>query len=200
MNTITLASVMQVDFPDGTVRWADGGFVTWGADTFTARHPVWGVLTGGDEIGEGLGDEVPGFRFSCAPADDASAAVLFNPANNGARVRLWTLELNGETMAVADADLAFDGMVGGCSVSIGTARTIEFEAVSRAERLFLVNGGNRLDPTFHKAMWAGERGEDNATGLSVNVAWGAPSPTVSGSTGSGGGGGGGYLGTTMNAR
>lgn len=192
MTAITLASVMQVDFPDGTVRWCDGGFVNWDGNTFQARNSVWGVLVSGDEIGEGLGDEVPGFRFACAPADDASAAVLFNPANNGARVRVWTLELDADTLEVDDADLAFDGMIGACNVAIGTARTVEFEVVSRAERLFLTNGGNRLDSTFHKSMWSGEKGEDNATGLSVNVAWGAPSPKVGGSTG-------GFLGTTMNA-
>jgi hypothetical protein len=191
---ITLASAMQVDFPDGVVRWVDGGFVVYDSETFKARHPVWGILTGAEDISEGIGDEIPGFRFTCAPSDSATAAVLFNPANNGARVRLWTLELDPITKAVIDDDLAFDGMIGGCRVSIGASINLEFEVVSRAERLFLVNGGNRLDPTFHKSLWPGERGEDNATGLTVNVAWGAPSPTIGGSTSGGGNRDGGIFG------
>jgi hypothetical protein len=58
--------------------------------------------------------------------------------------------------------------------------------VSRLERLFSINEGNSLSPRFHKTVWPGELGEDNATGVGVAVAWGVEG-APRGSTYSGGG-------------
>ncbi|MEO0699437.1 MAG: hypothetical protein AAFY81_06930, partial [Pseudomonadota bacterium] len=43
---------------------------------------------------------------------------------------------------------------------------------------------------FHKSLFPGETGHDNATGLQVSVAWGVESAPTSTSSGMGSGGGG----------
>src|SRR3546814_9368912 len=54
------------------------------------------------------------------------------------------------------------------------------DLVSLAERLFELNIGNSLNSAWHKSVWPGELGHDNATGLSIPVAWGVESPRSSG--------------------
>ena len=48
--------------------------------------------------------------------------------------------------------------------------------VSTAERLFNKADGNTLSPTFRRSVWPLEAGDDEATGLSIPVAWGVEGP------------------------
>src|SRR3546814_1850748 len=57
---------------------------------------------------------------------------------------------------------------------------VAVSVVSLAERLFELNIGNSLNSAWHKSVWPGELGHDNATGLSIPVAWGVESPRSSG--------------------
>ena len=72
----------------------------------------------------------------------------------------------------------FDGQVDQTVLTVGKGtKELAVSVVSLAERLFEGNIGNTLNPTWHKSIWPGETGHDNATGLSVSVAWGTESPT-----------------------
>ena len=84
-------------------------------------------------------------------------------------------------------DLMFDGQVDQTSLRLGRGRVLSISVVSNAERLFELDIGNSLSPTFHKSVHPGEKGHDNASGLKVQVAWGTESNAGSG-TASGGGG------------
>ena len=55
-------------------------------------------------------------------------------------------------------------------------------------QLLLRNSGNSLSAAWHKSVWPGETGHDQATGLKTPVAWGVASPP-GGVSGGGGGGG-----------
>src|SRR3546814_15904051 len=57
---------------------------------------------------------------------------------------------------------------------------VAVSVVSLAERLFELNIGNSLNSAWHKSVWPGELGHDNATGLSIPVEWGVESPRSSG--------------------
>src|SRR3546814_14440890 len=57
---------------------------------------------------------------------------------------------------------------------------VAVSVVSLAERLFELNIGNSLNSAWHKSVWPGELGHDNATGLSIPVAWGVESPRSGG--------------------
>ncbi|MFN7029464.1 MAG: hypothetical protein ACK4PC_08855, partial [Sphingopyxis sp.] len=109
------------------------------------------------------------------------------------RVRMWIAEVDEATATIdGTPTLMFDGQVDSSDLVIDRgSRELEMTIVPAAERLFLIDEGNTLSPRFHKLLFPGELGEDNATGVGVGVAWGAASASGSYGYGYGGGGGGG---------
>ena len=89
----------------------------------------------------------------------------------------------------------FDGFLDQAKLVRGPDKfTLEISVVSLLEQLFELNIGNGLNPSFHKSVWPGETGEDQATGLVLADAWGVEAPPAAISPGYGGGGGGGFTG------
>lgn len=193
----TLAALARLDLPTGTVRLCDGGLVRWSGDTFIARDGTFGTLGAIEALGEGIGDEVPALRMTLLPAGSAAPSALSQPGFQAARVRLWIAEIDPATSAVSGMpDLQFDGQLDQTVLRLGRERReLDITVVSMAERLFNRASGNGLSPTFHKSVWPGETGHDQASGLTVPVAWGAEAPVTSGrTTTSGGSAGGGFFG------
>ena len=100
-------------------------------------------------------------------------------------------------MLVGEPDLQFDGQIDTTTLTAGPGELgLEMSVVSQLERLFSRNRGNSLNPRWHRSVWAGVTGHDNATGLAIPVAWGVESQggangsAKGGSGGAGGGGGG----------
>lgn len=196
MEVATLAGMIRIDLRSGPVlRLCDGGVLTWGADSYAAHDPAWGGIGGVEALSEGVGDEIPALGLTIVPVDLAATMAFCAPGNQGSRVRFWIGEVIPATGAVTGTpELMFDGQLDTMDrIADRGSRVIEADVVSTAERLFSINEGNYLNPRFHKLLWPGETGEDNAIGLGVSVAWGAANPTVSvggGFDGFGGGGGG----------
>lgn len=195
MDFSTLAGLVQIDLRGGaTLRLSDGGIVKWGSDTFEAVDSTFGAIGTLDPLTEGIGDEVPALRMTFLPNSGSAAADLSQPGWQGSRVRLWIAAITEATGVVSGApELIFDGQLDSIELASDRGvRTLEMDIVSTAERLFSINEGNYLNPRFQKLLFAGDTGEDNATGLGITVAWGAASPpgtAIGGSYGSGGGGG-----------
>jgi hypothetical protein len=197
MESVTLTGLMKIEMRSGgpTLRFCDGGIAIWGAENFAAKDDVFGAIGALEALEEGVGDEVPALALTFLPASTAAAADLVQPGWQGSRVRFWIGEVTAATgMVTGTPELMFDGQIdtGDLIVDRGQ-RAVEYDIVSTAERLFALNEGNSLNPRFHKRVWPGETGEDNATGLGSTVAWGAASPAgtaVAGSVGGGGSGGG----------
>lgn len=198
MDIVTLAGLVKIELPDVTLRLCDGAFVIWDAETFTASDPDFGTIGSMEPVDEGVGDEIPALRMNFLPNSSAAAADLSKPEYQGCRVRMWIAEVDLATNEViGDPSLEFDGQADSTDLVIdrGT-RELEMDIVSAAERLFLINEGNTLSPRFHKSLYPGELGQDNAIGVGVGVAWGTALPAQTygpgyGGSGDGGGGGGG---------
>lgn len=204
MDIVTLAGLVKIELPDADLLFCDGAFVKWDAETFNASDPDFGSIGSMEAFEEGVGDEIPAMRMVFLPSSTAAAADLSRPDYQGCRVRMWIAEVDPETNeVVGDPSLEFDGQADSTDLVIdrGT-RELEMDIVSAAERLFLVNEGNTLSPRFHKTLYPGELGEDNAIGVGVGVAWGTAAPAQTYSPAYGGGfgsdGGGGSGGGKMN--
>jgi hypothetical protein len=79
----------------------------------------------------------------------------------------------------------FFGQIDQTVFKLGRAtRDLAMTIVAKLERLFLRNEGNSLSPTFHKSVWPGETGHDNATGLVIPIAWGTESTPGASTAGS----------------
>jgi hypothetical protein len=193
MDIVTLAGLLKIELRGGaTIRLCDGGFVKWGAETYSAADDTFGTIGAMGTISEGVGDEIPAISLTFLPKSSAAAASLSQPGWQNSRASLWIAEVNTATgEVVGTPELSFDGQTDGTELILDRgSRELEMELVSTAERLFQINEGNTLSPRFHKVIWPGELGEDNAIGLGVGIAWGTASPN---STAIGGGGGGNVL-------
>lgn len=194
MRRVGLAVLMSVDFPTGTARWCDGGFFAFEGNIFRSRDPVWGPVAAVDAIAEGLGDELPSTGFSVFPAKSTPVATLDSDDIQGSRLKMWIAEFDPASGLITDADLYYDGRIDRSVLEIGKAlRSVNFEVGTMIERLLLRNSGNSLSASWHKSVWPGETGHDQATGLKTPVAWGVSSPAGGVSGGGGGSGRGGGI-------
>lgn len=181
---LALTGLMEIALPGRTVRLCDGGVITWSGNTFTARDAVFGVIGSIGNLAEGIAGELPKLDIAMNPATDAAPAQLSSEAYQGSAVRFWIADYNPETGAVTGTpSLQFDGQIDQTVLTIGPDTTgLDITVVPRAERLLNRNSGNGLSPTFHKAIWSGEAGHDDASGLTIPDAWGAEAPVTGGRT------------------
>jgi len=183
MIALAMAGLMQIDLPEGTVRLCDGGFFVHEAEVFRSEDPVFGTIGSVAALSEGVGDSVPALSLTLLPPQGSAAADLSKPGHQTARVRFWLAEYNVASGAITAADVQFDGQIDQTVLNVGRAtRELAVSVVSLAERLFEGNIGNSLNPSWHKSVWPGETGHDNATGLSKPVAWGVEAPKSGGSS------------------
>lgn len=197
MEVVSLTGLLKIELPGADIRLCDGGFFPWAGEIYRSRDPLYGVITSVEGLEEGIGDEVPALALEFAPPGDAPVGQLSQPGYQQSRVRLWVADYNPETgQIVGTPQVEFDGMLDQTTLRLGRQeRTLATTIVPTAERMFQRNIGNSLSPSFHKSIWPGELGHDNATGLKTPTAWGVASPPTAGGggggSGAGGGGGGG---------
>lgn len=190
MQTIGLIGLLKIELPDATMRLCDGGFVEFDGETYTSVDPTFGTIASLQALTEGVGEEIPALELSLNPAGDSAPADLSQPGFQRSTVRLWIGEYDVDAGTLTgDPDLLFFGQIDQTVLRIGrSVRDLAMTIVSPLERLFLRNEGNSLSPVFHKSVWPGETGHDNATGLTVAVAWGVESSSGASSAGSASGG------------
>lgn len=175
MRRLRLTGLLKLELRDGrTIRLCDGGWTPWGAEKFIARDTTFGIIGAMEAFEEGVGDEVPAFALTFLPARTAAAVDLAKPGMQGSRLRMWVAELDDLTgQIIGTPDQQFDGQLDQVRLITGQRkRELPMTFVPRGERFFNSNDGNTLSPAFHKSVYPGELGEDNATGLTSAVAWG----------------------------
>lgn len=184
MNQIALTGLLRIDLPSRTLRYCDGAFFNYNGDLYRPEDDVFGTIGQFEAMTEGVGDFVPAVNLTLLIPDATVAADVSAPGNQTARAVFTIAEYDVETGAILSAETQFDGQLDQTIFIIGNdKKQLGVSVVSLAERLFEGNIGNTLNPTFHKSVWPGEKGHDNATGLTVGVAWGVESPNRNGAAG-----------------
>lgn len=186
MNQIGLIGLVQMDVPTGAVRLCDGGFISFDGETYRSSDPVFGIMASVEALAEGVGDEVPALQLTMLPPGTSAPAQLSQPGFQKSRVRFWIGEYDVDAGAlIGTPDLMFDGQIDQTELRVGAERSLSISVVSTAERLFERNAGNSMNPAWHVSVWPGEKGHNNATGLSVPVAWGTEKPSSGAVSGGG---------------
>ena len=150
------------------------------------RSSVFGTIAAVDEFESALGDAAEDARIVFHPKAESTAAQINSKTFQNSRSRFWmgTIGVDGKT--VGTAEQLMDALVDYTVLRLRQGgRELEMAFIGRPEKLFLRQEGNSLDPRFHKSVWPGEKGLDNATGTKLSVPWG-----VGGARGLSGGGGG----------
>jgi hypothetical protein len=179
MKRVGLIGLCKIELPGSyeDVLLCDGGFIVFDGDTYRSKDPVFGTIGSVQAMQEGVGNEVPALEMVLLPPGTSEPGDLTDPGWQTSRVRFWIGEYDVDTGALdGTPDVIFDGQLDRTMLTVGTSRELAISIVSLAERLFELNTGNSLNPTWHKSVWPGELGHDNATGLSIPVAWGVESP------------------------
>lgn len=175
--------LIRFDLNGGTVLLlSDGAEIKWGADTFKPSHPTYGAIGEGQSLAEGVGNEVPAAQLELLPPSTTSAAALLVPGVQKSRVKAWWAEIDLNTgLVVGTPAVLFFGFLDQARLTRAAGLlALKISVVSLLEQLFELNIGNGLNPSFHKSVWPGETGEDQATGLVLQDAWGVEAPPSTG--------------------
>lgn len=186
MESVAITSLIRITLRGGpTIRLSDGGFITWGAETFQGVDPVFGTIGSIESMAEGVGDEIPALELTLLPPMTSAPAQLTSPDYQNSQVDIYIGEYNPDTgVFFGSPDIMFTGQIDQPVFRVGRERReIILSIVSTAERLFMANDGNSLSPRWQKSIWPGDRGQDNAIDLTIPVAWGVEQRPVAGRQG-----------------
>jgi hypothetical protein len=194
---ITLAAVLKWEAAGGDVLLADGGLVRFdpggGTVTFTGDDARFGTIVEVDVFETGVGDRVESGSITFAPAGEAAVSSWWRTDLENSRMRIWVGEIDpADGVSLTGAELVADWLVD------TTARDqeagsdlLKITFMTRLAKLFELRQGNVCSDSFHRSIWAGERGFENCTDAQQFFAWGAEAPPAGRSPAGGGGGGGG---------
>jgi hypothetical protein len=74
-------------------------------------------------------------------------------------------------------ELLFDGFIDQATIDLDKGRDdLEYTVISAFDYFFEDGEGQRLNGQFHHAVWPGEKGLDNVTGVTKKIYWGALGP------------------------
>lgn len=199
---LMLVGLARFELPGKTVRLCDGGFVYFEGQKHTSADEDFGSIQEVAPFEDMAGDQAPGATMTFLPRSSAAAADLSQPSFQGSPMKFWVAQVDQQTGTIVHAELVASMELDTTTLRISRGqRVLDIGMIAASERLFLINEGNVLSPNFHKTIWPGELGFDNAIGVPMTKAWGAAAPPrgttavggfvggMLGIFGSGGGGG-----------
>lgn len=197
MSTRAVAGLLQLDLPSGTIRLSEGGLIKWGSDIFARSDATYGSIQSLNTLREGHESSLEPAEIALAPPSVAGAVALAAPAVQGSRARFWLAVYDITTNVVTGSPvLRFDGVIDEATLNLDGS--VDLTLIPGPAMLFERDIGNALSSAFHKSVWTGETGHDQATGLTRRVAWGTNLPgTSGGGSGGGSGGNGGRIGPNV---
>jgi hypothetical protein len=182
---IGVGALVQIDLDDRTVRLSVDGWFTFGGEQFLPTDPELGTIIALQYGEDGAGDVLSPLEIAFAPPAPLAASVLNVAALKRSRVQAWVVNYNAETGAILESQRRFLGHVAQPSVkSARNEYTVSLLCQPMSAAALAANRGNGLNAAFHKRMFPGELGHDEASGLSQGKAWGtfrAPKGTVNSS-------------------
>jgi hypothetical protein len=181
-NRAQATGFFEFQLPSGTKRLMLGsGEVTSGGNTFKGFDSTFGSVTAGDGVREDMTGEAPNTSISIAVSPDAVKADIAgeNAQLSPVKIYLAALELdaNQRLVAIPDPELLASGFIDQAIIGLDKTRDeIDYTIISAFDYFFEDSEGQRLSPAFHKAVWPGELGLDNVTGITRKIYWGTYGP------------------------
>ncbi len=191
-----LIVLMKLELPTETVCLSSGLQVPYGGDTYLPADDDWGMLSHVNVVAWGQTSRAVSPDIGLLIPSDAKIQVIASKAVEDSRIRIWWGAVDPDTGAVEidDEDGPLYTMyldTTDTSFRVGDRPTLIKTYPATAHQL-RPSTRQRLNPSFHKSIWAGETGLDNVTGITDADGWRSNDPPLSGRSTSGGtvGGGG----------
>lgn len=184
------APLIEIKLPGYTLRHLVGsGEVPWNGETFFGVDARFGVLRSAGALRDGVANEAPDWSLEFSPPNSTAVSILTSAAVQGAEVNGWAGAIDPATgMLVPDPLRIFSGEIDVPQLRVGkNGRTITWRCASALEGFHDDEKGARLSDAWHQAVFPGETGCANMSGIDKTSYWGVESPP-SGVTYGGGGG------------
>ena len=197
MNGVSM--LVKISLPPCDVFLTDGGFLTYAGDTYLPSDITLGSIKSVSSANEEIGNIIPAIDITFNPAGPPSLTEFSQGAIQNSEVIIYSANYLTETNAIIGApEIQFIGEIDQPVIRIDNDNfEISLTVVSHMESIFESDTGNALSESFHKSIYPGELGHDNAIGLTIPTAFGTFSPPTTSPISSGSGGGGGSLGGSI---
>lgn len=195
-----IVPLVQVDLPGYTMRHLVGsGQVIWNGQLFSGRDPKFGVLVSAGNLQDGVVDEAPEWLLTFAPPDAVAVGELTASTAQGGDVNGWLAVVDRQTGQIIPEPIhLFAGDLDVPRLRVGKgSRTVEWRCTSALEAFHDQEIGARLSDGHHLAVWPGETGLANMSGIEKTSYWGVEKPPSSVNYSTGGATGAGFNGRTQ---
>ena len=175
-----IVSLFKLELPGGDVLWCDAGFVVWGADTYSAEHADYGVISSVSPIRDGADGQATRIELEVLPTTDAGVAGLASALAQGSPLTWWEGAVSPATgLLVGTPALKFLGEYDRPRLSVGQSRGLVLECGTEAERQLEPNEEWRLNDAHQQSVWPGDLGCIHVTDNPQKVWWRANEPRTS---------------------
>lgn len=172
---------IELSSPAHTVRYCEGGTVTFNSNVYTDRDDYFGTLSSIDNVVNGEGDQAPGFDMMWTPPNLAAVNQIGAVENQGGLVSLYVLTVNRATNAVLDSKEIFSGIIDFVVLHGNKSeQKLQLGLTTEIDRFFNTDKGNTLNDAFQKSVWPSDEGLSNCTGVLVPVPWANDAPKGAG--------------------
>lgn len=167
-----VATLIQIDLPDGPAFLTDGGFIDYAGNRYLGDHPVCGALSSVSSIRDGAEAQATRIDITLHPASDDAVAALSAPNTQGSRVQWWEGAIDRVTgLLIGEPLLQFDGELDRARFTVGQRRTLVLTCGSQSERQLEPNADWRLNNALHQRIWPGELGLVHMTNVLKKSEW-----------------------------
>lgn len=175
----TLVILVTITLPDHTIRWTNGGMVTWDGNAYAARDATYGLLDSVSPISDGVGSQATTCTVTMIPPSMAAIEALgLDPEVQGSVV---TVHLGAVDQAsgelVGEPELIFRGEFDQPSIATGSELKLNLECITEEARMLEPHDERRLTDSFHQSVWSGELFYENVTAVRRVIYWRADVPS-----------------------
>ncbi|MGV8954237.1 MAG: hypothetical protein ACOH2M_24275 [Cypionkella sp.] len=172
-----IVHLVTVTLPGHTIRWTDGGFVKWGANTYRVRDATYGVLDSISDITDGIDDDAAPVQIVITPPDLTSLATLASSDAQGGWVTIHVAAKNPTTGLLVDEPYQIHlGELDQPRIRPGKTRALAYDIITGEARGLQPNEEQRQTDAFHQYIWPGELGDEYATDGTKLSRWRSDDP------------------------
>lgn len=170
--------LVTVSLPGDTIRWTDGGFVVWDAQTYREVDATFGTISEMETIEDGAGDEATSWAMTIMPPLAAIADLAAEEAQ-GSAITLHLGAVDRATgLLIGEPELLQRVELDVATLGVSAELTLNLECITEEARMLEPNGERIQSDAFHQSVWPGERGYEHQTAARRKVYWRDDGPDI----------------------
>lgn len=170
--------LVTVTLPDHTIRWTDGGFVVWDANTYREVDETFGVVSEMGAFEDGGDNEAASWSLTIMPPQEALADISA-PEAQGSPITVHLGAVDWDTGELIGAPELLTRMeLDVPRLGLGQSLTVELECITEEARMLEPNEERIQSDAFHQSIWPDELHYEFQTNAKLKIWWRADGPKV----------------------